>query len=393
MSDNPQDLQEQIRHHERRIEELRQLLPGPAKIDLSSSLFRSTAPQVLNATYSIRHSLAVLQEAITREEQQHLFAAVRRAASKIEALTRPLLELATREVSRPAGQMRPYSLDTLLKESVLYVRSYLGEFDPVTVESICRCKDLIVHCEPSRVRDMIAHTTMFLALSLKSGRLRITLDTDGAGATRKIQWGVSYSDFELRSQQMSLADLECPGYDSTGERALARSFVLAQAESIGGTVKPLDVPPGILLEHEVSVLHDVPPISQKLLNSRWTEKPVIICDEPPDSFLIIDAELVAVSDDDDLPTVREELDASLLVLHHLERSPPTIIANNIRRAHKAELPVLLRASTLDYQEYLDYRNTVDAILLEPCDKEMLARYVIGLSQHDRRTGHRQAQLH
>lgn len=387
------EIREEILELEQRLARLRVQLPAASKIDPASSLLLATAPQVLNATYSIRHGLTVLQDAIDREEKQHLFAAVRRAATKIESLTRPLLEVARHEVVTPTERLRPYSIDTLLKESALYVQSYLGDQLPIAIESKLRGEDLIVYCEPRRIRDMVSHATIFLALSLKSGRLRIALDTVGDRSIRKLRWSLSCSDFELRSREMSPADLKIGGYDGTGERALARSVFFAQADIVNGVVKALDVPPGILLEHELAELHDVPPLTESRLHSAWTQQPIIICEPPPTEFVGIDAELVMVTDEDQLPVKRIATNASLLVLHHVEQPPPTIIALNIRRAHKAGLPVLLRASRLDYQEYLDYRNTVDAILLEPCRVETLARYVIGLSQHDRRSGHRQAQLH
>jgi len=58
-----------------------------------------------------------------------------------------------------------------------------------------------------------------------------------------------------------------------------------------------------------------------------------------------------------------------------------------------DLPVLLRAEHLTYEQLNRYRDHVDAIILEPSEEGVLARYVSGLSSVDRRGGRRLAEIH
>ena len=355
------------------------------------ALLKSVDEDLRNAVYAIINSFEILPEADIREDRETLHRTGIIAARRIEYTHHKLSTLA-RIVTRDFGSRRTdRSAQSLTREAVLFAIAQDGRFAEVKRQPHFTGQDLIVSVYAESVVDLLASAILSVSGRCREGMVRVAMnhaEHDGEseitwlitveGAAQKPHWGRVLT-------AASLPDL------SEGEVAIHDRYWRALADAIDARVEVSDVPPGLQIRLVAPVVRqarhpDEPP------KKPWTDRPALLASKLPANFCAIRTDCIDLPAAEDLELLLEHLEPGLLVLHQPQEDE-LATRRNIRLCQQVDIPVLLRASNLTYEQLTRYRPHVDAILLEPCEEATLAQYVVGLCASDRRSRRRLAELH
>lgn len=125
----------------------------------------------------------------------------------------------------------------------------------------------------------------------------------------------------------------------------------------------------------------------------WTTSPIVMSSPLPDGFTSVSGNVVVLSKDSDPFVAVEKSGARLFLANHTREMKPPEVNHLINICARMPVPVIFRSDALDYDVFHDAKDFADAVLWEPCRRETLARYVVGLSQTDRRARRRSAEIH
>lgn len=125
----------------------------------------------------------------------------------------------------------------------------------------------------------------------------------------------------------------------------------------------------------------------------WTTSPIVMSSSLPDGFSPVSGNVVVLSEDTDPFVTVEKSGARVFLANHTKSMSPPEVNRLINICARMPIPVIFRSDALDYDVFHDAKDFADAVLLEPCRRETLARYVVGLSQSDRRARRRAAEIH
>lgn len=358
-----------------------------------ASLLSSLEQPLLDSVFAVRNNAVVMRESLSPDQLLQIANSTERAHQRLLSLLRPLLEIARIEERTNEVKSDVHSIHSIAHEASLYAQWYYSNRKELSFEVDLRSDDKLIECDAIHLRDLIAHTAIFVAATLQTGRIRISLDASGDRSRSEVEWNVSIFDFVQYPQFDQTVSLSSADYESSPEGQLLISFIGALADELGAVISLQDVPPGLRVFHESAVKHSVEPVAENVMQGPWTSVPIVTLDAPPHDFRAIEAEVIeigAVGEPDD---VIRRTGAGLVVLHHHRDLDERSLARNISYALQSSVPVLVRASNLSYEDFLRYQSNVDAIVLEPSDKQTLARYVRGLTRTNRRTEKRNAQIH
>jgi hypothetical protein len=187
--------------------------------------------------------------------------------------------------------------------------------------------------------------------------------------------------------------LESPTHPvrSSAEVAIYDKHWYALSFAIGATVEVSDVPKGLLVRLSAPMIRQIP-IPTSVPKSPWAASPTLLAQEEPSGFIPLRTQRVLTSRYEQIDELIEEASPGLVVLHQ-PADDEDATRRNLALCQRVDIPVLLRASFLSYEQLKRYRSHVDAILMEPCEEAVLAKYVVGLSTLDRRVRRRAAEIH
>lgn len=280
------------------------------------------------------------------------------------------------------------SVASLTREAVLFAIAQDGRFGQIAYHPKLADTDLVVRVDADRVVHMLASLLLSISARLPQSTINLSMRHSLKADDVELLWQISTTD--ENDWPRVVAMVLDPG-SSAGELALHDRYWNAISELLGSEVTGSDIPQGIAVRLTIPVVREISPPEEKP-NRPWTHQPALIAGLVPESFTPLRAERVQLRSYQDLQEALTETGAGLLVLNQ-PADDEQITRLNIALSQMCDLPVLLRAEHLTYEQLNRYRPHVDAILMEPSAESTLAQYVIGLSANERRAHRRVAEIH
>jgi len=357
------------------------------------ALLAELESDLLNPIYAIISNSEIIAEVDDFQGRISLALSTKKAARILEETINKLLELARIATKNFKLQPEITSVHSLTHEAALLAQSVRHGGLGLRVDVQLDSDDVMAKCDSGRMAHLISSAVLSVVALTHETRVKVTLRSyrqeEGVCCTWLIQLDESGPGATARDA-LRLPD---PGQPRAAKRALGVLFTESLASQLGAELVTVDVPLGIQLTVILPFIRLTPPPDMHRLTQALQTGVIVVVDEPPSSFSPLPTTFTEVPDPDELDSYVRKMKARLLVLHHDESTPSHAITKILTYCQESRVPVLLRASALTYEQFNRYRYHLDAIILEPSEPSMLARYVVGLSHHNRRRDRRPANLH
>ena len=365
----------------------------PAVIDQADliSILKWVEEDLRNAVYAIINSFEILPEADIRGDREILHSTGLLAARRLEYTHQKITNLA-RIVSDDFGVDRvDRSTQSITREAILFAIAQDGRFGEIEYQPKMSDTDAIVRIDPECTIHLLASLLLSVSARCAEGRVRLSMShTDNQGSTT-VAWHISSEECPTEVDWDQVLEAGTMPERSEGEAAIHDKYWHALSRVIGATVELSDVPRGIVVKMTAPLVRfvQVPPHAPR---RPWIDAPALLAGPEPSCFTPINASVVPLANREELQPLIEEVSPGILVLNQ-PADDESSTRLNIALSQMCDLPVLLRAEHLTYEQLNRYRKHVDAIVMEPSEAGMLARYVTGLSSLDRRGRRRVAEIH
>lgn len=349
---------------------------------------------ILGPTQGILNQADVMN--ITSSEK-HDPLAVQSVFTSARALERNLIRLL--DLSKlHAGTLQPApeicSVQSLTHEARLVARAMAPRLFTGQVQVHLPATDMISMLEKGLLLELLATMTLLVYRASARAQCNLHLSFTGHGPDARATWRIGAERGVLPS--LSLDALRSDPLWAP-RHLFDLDFVERVASALGCTVAIEGDRSGFVCELSTPPVHEVfsPEVPRNVL---WTTVPILMSTASPQGFTPIPGKVVICApdvdhNDFDIQRQVEESGARLFIAHHTANTAPRTLFNLLIACVGSPVPVLFRSSGLDYDIMSNFQHYVDAFMLEPCRRETLARYVVGLSTRDRRKGRRSAQIH
>jgi len=355
------------------------------------SILKWVDEDLRNSVYAIINSFEILPDADMRADREILHATGLLAARRIEYTHQKIANLA-RIVSKDFGTDRAdRSTQSLTREAILFAIAQDGRFGEIAYQPKMSDTDAIVRVDPTCITHMLASLLTSVSARCAEGRIRLSMThTDRQGQV-EIAWYVTVEEGAASIDWRRILKAGTLRERSDGEVAIHDKYWHALSNIIDATVELSEVPKGIVVQVTAPLVRYVP-VPANAPRKLWTGPPALLVGDEPAGFTPLHADTVRLRNREELETLIGESHPCLLVLNQ-PADDESATRLNVALSQMCDLPVLLRAEHLTYEQLNRYRDHVDAIILEPSEEGVLARYVSGLSSVDRRGGRRLAEIH
>ena len=359
----------------------------------ASSLLANLESDLLNPVDAIISNSEIIAEADDYQRRVTLASSTMKAAHILEEIIQKLLELA--RIASKTFKLNPEttSLHSLSHESALLAQSIRHGGQGLRVDIQIESDDAMVDCDRGRIVHLISSAIILVGALTRAARVKILLRANQMDGDMACAWLVQIPEAMAGPAVRDALEYPESELPRAAKRALEILFTESLASALGVALSTIDLPPGIQIAAKLPVVRRAPPPDTQRLFRELEAGRIVIVDEPPDGFTLLPTTFTEVPDLNKLKDFVRDKNANLVVLHHNELTRPGTIAKRLAYCFESRVPVLLRASSLTYEQFHRYRNHVDAVILEPSDPAVLARYIVGLSQHDRRHNRRPADIH
>lgn len=342
--------------------------------------------ELLDPVYAILHNSDALAANAPAEHRSRIARANHRAARVLERTLLKLIELARLASGDFRLRTSPCSLQSLTHEAVLLTRSLFPEADAQRASIGHADADLIARTDGPRIVHVLASVMLGVSGISKGESCTVSLEILRHNQeTTVAKWVIEAGNVPDENSEANNEEFN----DSTA--TLNEMFSRELARVLNAQIMRQSSGYGMIIEMPVEVLHPVDEL-RVTDNVVWSTSPILLAEPAPNEFAPIRGKISVLSEKDDCAEQVRKTGARLLVLHRSNDGEEDLAAR-LHLCESVDVPVLLRAATLSYDDFYAYRDHLDAILLEPCRNETLARYVAGLSLHDRREKRRPAEIH
>lgn len=344
---------------------------------------------LLGPTYGILNQIDALTIGAGDPSDRSSIHSVFSSARSLERNLRRVLDLAKLSAGALSPSPEVCSAQSLTHEAVLVARAIAPKLLNGEIRVQLPCLDVVSMLEKRILVELLATIVLLVYRAGTRGSCDLNLTFLGEGKSTRAVWHVSAEPgvFPGRSLDELQAD---PRWASRHLFDLA--FVGRVAVALGGAVGVDPDRSGLILELPTVPVHKVDELKLPR-NVLWTTAPILMSTASPEGFTPVPGNVIIVDPTADMETQIEETGARLFIAHHTREMRPEAVFRLLVTCVTMPIPVLLRSSALDYDTLCNFQDHVDAFLLEPCRRETLARYVVGLASNDRRTNRRAAQIH
>lgn len=343
---------------------------------------------VLAPVYGILNQVDALRIAGAQSDPAVL-SSIYAATRAVERNAIRLLAFAKESARSPISAPEPVSLHSVTHEAALLASAMFPRmFASAPAVDLPR-SDAVTTLDRERLIQLLATLLYLSRVLMDKSDPRISLSISQSGPTSTATWSLG----------------ECtsfwpwPSFDALAEdpRVLSRncfevSFIHETCSVLGASVSIDATRTGLRLELPFEAIRAVDPMAVPE-NVVWTTAPVVVSSLAPESFAPLPGNVVVMAPDADPRATVAETGARVFLAHHTKGMSPDAVFRLVMTCVSMTVPVLLRSDALDYDTFQNFKDYVDAVIVEPCRKETLARYVVGLAMNDRRARRRPAEIH
>lgn len=341
--------------------------------------------ELLGPLYSISSNTKVLAGKTTPAEHRRLISANLQSVTTLERSLTRVVELANLSNDSLVLRASNTSIHSMTHEAALSASSDMR--DPPEVATEILGPDAIVHTDHARTASMISNALQSMPPQGRARSLTCSTKLDQSSALVSVLWTAK------TIQPLVEVSASSPVTDHSARRTGSSSYFHAVAFALGAEVDEAEDRSMIRLTAEFPVIHSVDWSIDDESQSNFDQARVLQYAPTVDDCFELPLDTAFLDQDDDLSDRIATASASLLVLNHTSQTDEHHLATNLYFSQKSTIPVLLRSAHLSYDQFVRYRDHVDAILLEPAAPDVLTRYIGGLSRINRRSHRRRASLH
>lgn len=369
--------------------------PVPVTESSVTALLIRLQEELLNPISAIIANASLWPDVYSDMERVRLTKATKLAAFRLESTVTKIVTVA--QVASGSFDLKPTlcSVHAICHEASLLAAS----LSPPDCSCACNVSlsldDVIVELDPSRFVHAIAAIIRAQARHQSCGISSLSVRVNNVNkGTADLEISVVPSKEGGTSPRSSVLHPQATDGRMGSLMVLDAVFISVLAAEMGVTVTEHPQESGaITLRLSLPLRRIIKPPEPSRLDEQWVSHPIAVINEPPPGFTPLRARVVCIPDDTDIDKRMQEEGARLLVLYQPDDSDERTVLRNLDYCRRVTGPVLLRAAELSYEHFTRYRNSLDAVILEPSTKATLARYVIGLSSDEKRGRRRLAEIH
>jgi hypothetical protein len=347
---------------------------------------------LLGPTYSVINHVDAMSISGRNSLDQAALHTVFSAARSLERNLCRLVDLAKLSSGTLRSAPEVGSVQSLTHEAVIVARAMAPH---VLNGGVCvhpPAIDVVATLEKRIFVELLATITLLVYRASARAQCDLQLSFTGQGADTRTAWRISAERGALPAR--SLEALQSDALWAS-RHLFDLAFVERVVNALGGSVAIQNDRSGFVCELPTPPIHkgDSPNISGNIL---WTTAPILLSSASPQGFMPVPGKVFILNpnlDDFPIETQIQESGARLFIVNHFPTMSAHVVLKLLVTCVGLSVPVLFRSSALDYDTMCNFRDHVDAIVLEPCSRETLARYVVGLTTHNRRAIRRPAQIH
>lgn len=354
----------------------------------------------LRALENVAESLTAAR---SPEQQRQLLAAVRHATFMIERCSNAMLDVARVQNGLLKPEQQPFSVRSLLHECVIMARSAEGPATRFFQLQIPQ-DDLILSGDAPRLVRILSTVLCAVDNWAEEGSpLTFTAsweDLDGDRSRLDLHMRVS-ADAVPKNPRFPLPSLDPSHASVPRPDGIELHAALAVARSLGLSIRPTEVPPGLAISFTAARLAhrrrpvlsaDPPPVR---------EMSVLLLDTPARLLRAVETGLLergimtfrARHRDEAIGMLYGRGPSAILVAIDPSSDDGLQLARRIRAAQPtSQLPIVLVAQEMTATQLSLARRVVDAILVAPADPADVASYLSGCLRVDRRRAARVVSL-
>lgn len=357
------------------------------------TLLINQTERLLDPVYAIAANADVSIDVQDEAQREALAQSSKRAARLLELGLNQLLVVAKILDGRFSTNLNVCSLHSITHQAILMARSHLGSDCKLQLLPRVDQHDVIVRGDERILAVTLTSMLQLLIDHRMSGDAQLTLHCRQTNGNVVASWVASIEHCDHQPEWGRLLRLPAVGEGGAGRRVLNLVHLLSLATMLDAELNVREVPNSLQFSIKLPFVRRVPAMNLPSTGVAWVDGAIAIAGDGLESFTPITGQTIFIGADGELAGAIHQTAARLLVLHQTERRTREDVARSLEICRQVNVPVLLRASYLTYEDFTRYRAVLDAIVLEPTSTETLARYVIGLTRRNQRRSKRPADIH
>jgi len=354
-----------------------------------AALIRSLDPHLRRAIYSVISNFEAVPDADRLSERRALHASGLFAARKLDYTHQKLCDLSHIALHEFVLSPTSHSLHSVVREAMLFATAQQSAPRRPFCEPSFSGAEPIVQVDADVLVRLLASLLVAVSSELDETALQLSFNFNEEEGALHTRWHLMLQAGQESTDWPSI--LTAVPHQSHQPAALHTIYWQALAAVLEVQVFVEESSNALVVEHRAPLIRLVPEATRPP-ERHWTASTVVVFHEPPSDFTPLRGRYTVSPPERDINAVVTESNARLVILHDAE-DDPAMTRQNLSACHQLEVPTLLRATNLSYELYNRYKQHVNAIVLEPSEEAVLARYVAGLAGRERRTTRRVAEIH
>jgi len=336
---------------------------------------------LMGPLYAIQSSTALLAGETSVSERRRLISSTVHACGRLEQSVARIVEKAGSYTGSFLARPRNTSIRSMTLEAALSLTDVSGK---PRVSAEIQGADAIVNAEHARLVSMLGSALQYVGERGGPVRLLCSITyVDGVDGV-DVLW-------EVLSDK-ALGGLQVIDPYTVARTEANRSFINLVAGQLGVKVEVVSPEKTRLSTRISTVLRQIDD-QEHFDDADWNGVSVVQHAQSPDDMLSLPVPSMRMDLQDDLPSRLSAASATVLVLRLTDPVDDEQLSSNLYFSQNASVPVVLCSNALSYEQFVLFREHVDAIISEPLSEPTLARYLIGLSLLNRRREPRPAVLY